>query len=234
MTEMKKILPIGLFLALISQSIFASDVLCEKEWVGYLGAAGEKLQSDPAQFYDAFNKQKAIIALIIDGEFQDQIQPSDHPLFETPLYKCVSNAITNGDLIVADSDKSIARKAYLSYRKKVRFTEIITTIHMYKTAVSSCYSGTKNFYGCNAGTNGIPKSVGKITGNETVNGKNPYSATRGSVIAGVKVEEGVITVEAISGKGFSGEVYILTPTITISGEVNWIVSGSCESIEVCN
>lgn len=230
---MKKFLPIYLFLTLIFQSFSASAVICEKEWLGYLGTAGEKLQSDPMQFYDAFNKQKAIIALIIDGEFQDQVKPSD-PLFETPLYKCVSNAITKGDLIVADSDKSTARKAYLSYQKKVRFTEITTTVQMYKSAVASCYSSAKNFHGCNAGTNGIPKNVGKITGGETVNGTNPYSAKGRNVIAGVKVEEGVITAEAINGKGFNGETYVLTPTITISGEVNWIVSGTCEPAGICN
>jgi type IV pilus assembly protein PilA len=173
-----------------------------------------------------------MIALIIDGEFQDQVKPSD-PIFETPLFKCVHNAITKGDLTVTDSDKSIVRKAYLSYQKKAMFSEVTSSVQINKSAVESCYSSTKSFHGCNAGSNGIPKNIGQITGGETVNGTNLYPAKGSHVIAAVKVKDGVITAEVINGKGFNGETYVLTPTTTISGEVNWIVSGTCEAAGIC-
>lgn len=230
---MKKNLPIYLFLALILQSISANAAICEKEWLGFLGPSGEKLQSEnPSQFYDAFIYQKAMTALIIDGEFQDQVKPSD-PMFETPIFKCLKNAITKGDLTVTDSQKSIVRKSYLSYQKKARFTEVVSSVAINKVAVEKCYSSTRSFHGCNAGSHGIQKNIGKITGGETVNGTNLYPAKGSNVVAGVKVEDGVITGEVINGKGFNGETFVLTPTVTISGEVNWIVSGTCESAGFC-
>lgn len=233
MMKMKKNLPIYLFLALILQSISANAAICEKEFMGFVGASGEKLKSEnPTKFYDAFIYQKAMFALIIDGEFEDQVKPSD-PMFETPLFKCVKNAISSGDLTVTDSEKSIVRKSYLSYQKKVRFVEVISSVGSNKVAVEKCYLNTRSFHGCNAGSHGIQKNIGKITGGETVNGTNLYPAKGSKFVAGIKVEDGVITGEAINGKGFNGETYVLTPTITMSGEVNWIVSGTCESAGFC-
>lgn len=226
-------LPICLFLALILQSISANAAMCEKEFLGFSGAMGEKLQAEnPAKFNDIFDYQKAMIALIIDGEFQDQVKSSD-PMLETPLFKCIKLAINKGELTVTDSEKSIVRKAYLSYQKKAKFVEITSNIQMIKLNVANCYEINKSFDGCNAGTNHIPKDIGKITGDETVNGINLHPAKGRKFTAGLIVKDGVITGEAINGEGLNGETYRLTPTVTMNGEVNWIASGTCEAAGIC-
>jgi len=116
---------------------------------------------------------------------------------------------------------AVAIPAYSDYTKKAKFTEVVQATQAVKTAVEICASDLSSVADCDAGSNGVPATIGAADG----------AVVAGKYVAYVTTADGVITAQAIaaiegsvSGKGAT---YILTPTFSATGGVKWASSGTC-------
>jgi type IV pilus assembly protein PilA len=106
----------------------------------------------------------------------------------------------------------IAIPSYQSYTARARFSEVMSTAQVYKTAVSLAFQSGKSSSEINTGTNGIPIAA-KATKN----------------LAEIKVENGVIT--ATGTDLVQNATYILKPNDDGS---RWTISGTCLKFGFCN
>ncbi|ANT69917.1 MULTISPECIES: type IVa pilus major pilin TapA [Aeromonas] len=119
---------------------------------------------------------------------------------------------------------AIALPAYQTYTKKAKFTEVVSAVGPFKTAIEICAQTTAAPDGtlstCDAGTNGVPPAVSAANGN----------------VATVSVDgaTNAITATAVNTNGLAGENYILVPTVA-SGKVNWAASSAstCTAAGIC-
>lgn len=111
---------------------------------------------------------------------------------------------------------AVALPAYQQYTVKAKFSEVVLATSAQKIAVELCAQEQADVAPCDSGTNGVPADI------STANGK----------VASVTTSNGVITATAVSTGGLSGQTYILTPTLD-SGKVNWAVSGTCVTQNIC-
>lgn len=104
---------------------------------------------------------------------------------------------------------AIAIPSYQQYTRRAYFSEIVNATAPYRVAVGECVQTTNTLTGCNAGTNRIPAALG-VTGSVT----------------SLTVTNGVITVTPVAQNGIvATDTYILTPTLTGSGNVTWAATG---------
>nr|WP_279512787.1 prepilin-type N-terminal cleavage/methylation domain-containing protein [Halomonas ventosae] len=114
---------------------------------------------------------------------------------------------------------AIAIPQYQTYTNRAKFTEVVTSTGVYKTAIEvAVQTGKDTATELNQETNGIPAST----------------AAYGNVKS-VTVQNGVITATGAGG-GLEDVTYILTPGTT-SGSVDipveWIVTGTCLTTGLC-
>ncbi|URI11989.1 prepilin-type N-terminal cleavage/methylation domain-containing protein (plasmid) [Aquincola tertiaricarbonis] len=106
---------------------------------------------------------------------------------------------------------AVALPAYQNYTKKAKFTEVVSRVNGYKTAVSICLQEKGGVADdCDAGVNGIPAAI---------------TTTQG-VIASIAIANGVIT--ATGTTDVDSRTYIITPTAADTG-ITWTQSGTCSS-----
>lgn len=112
---------------------------------------------------------------------------------------------------------AVALPAYQNYTKKAKFSEVVLATNAAKIAVEICAQDLNTLTGCSANANGIPANAG-ATG----------------YVSSVTTVDGVITATAAATTpagqttGFAGtENYVLTPTLSGTGKVDWAKSGSC-------
>lgn len=105
----------------------------------------------------------------------------------------------------------IAIPSYQNYVERARFAEVITATEPFKTAVSLALQQGISLDQLQTGKNGIP-SEPKATKN----------------LAGVKVENGIITATATEIIG--NVTYVLKPNA--DGSI-WSLSGSCQKANLC-
>lgn len=104
---------------------------------------------------------------------------------------------------------AIAIPSYQQYTRRAYYAEIVTATSPYRVAVGECVQRLNTLTGCNAGSNRIPAALG-VTG----------------AITSLTVTNGVITVTPVAQNGIvAGDTYILTPTLTGSGNITWASSG---------
>lgn len=106
----------------------------------------------------------------------------------------------------------IAIPSYQTYTQRARFTEVVSTVETYKTAVSLALQQGASLAELSNGAHGIPP--------EPKSTKN---------LASVKVENGIITGTATELA--SSATYILKPS---SDGSTWTVSGTCLKNGLCN
>ena len=112
---------------------------------------------------------------------------------------------------------AIAIPAYQNYIKKAAYSEVITAMAPYKTAVDLCYAESLALTGCNAGTNGIPAAIASET---TANLKRAVDT--------IDVAAGVITATPFAFKGIAAtETCVATPEADASKRLVWTYSGAC-------
>ena len=110
---------------------------------------------------------------------------------------------------------AIAVPAYQNYTMKAKFSEVVMATAPFKTAVEECVAdatcvSNTTISGITTGSNGFPAAAG-ASGN----------------VASVTVSSaGVITATAGNNNGFSGQNFILDPTVTATGaggsaQVTW-------------
>lgn len=107
---------------------------------------------------------------------------------------------------------AIALPDYQHYIKRARFTEVIALTSMYKTAVALALQEGADMSELSNGAHGIPEE--------------PHGTKN---LAGIKVENGVITATATAM--VNNMTYILTPSADGS---DWTVSGSCLDKGLCH
>ncbi|WP_421194295.1 type IVa pilus major pilin TapA [Aeromonas enteropelogenes] len=124
---------------------------------------------------------------------------------------------------------AIALPAYQTYTKKAKFTEVVSAVGPFKTAIEICAQTTAAADGtlstCDAGTNGVPPAVSVANGNVA---KVEVDAANNSITATA------VGTSATPVNGLSGENYILVPTVA-SGKVNWAASSAstCTGAGIC-
>lgn len=119
---------------------------------------------------------------------------------------------------------AIAVPAYQTYTLKARFTEITNSTAPYKTAVELCVqTGACN----NAGAILVPatgsaaRSAAGVPNDAGVSG-NVTSITIGGA--------GVIISTPVAANGITAaDTFQLTPTLTATGGVTWLVAGGCKT-----
>lgn len=114
---------------------------------------------------------------------------------------------------------SVAIPSYQNYTRKARFTEIILAASAPKAAVEVCAQMTGALTTCDGGSSGVPVNI----------------ATAVGAITSVTTTDGVITVVPVAANGIAAtDTYILTPTITATGAVTWVTTGSgCLATALC-
>ncbi|SHG71917.1 type IV pilus assembly protein PilA [Hydrocarboniphaga daqingensis] len=107
---------------------------------------------------------------------------------------------------------AIAIPAYQNYIKKAAYSEIISAMTSYKTAIQICYGETNALAQCDAGSNGVPAAP---------------TASTVKAFNTLAVADGVITATPNAYKGIlATETCVLTPTVT-GDRLTWVFSGGC-------
>jgi len=128
---------------------------------------------------------------------------------------------------------AIALPAYQSYTLKARFTEVISAVAPYKTAMEVCVQthvhadgdfpdNTQSTGGCvTPETDGIPPSVAG-------QGANPAVASGNVASVDIAAADGSIT--ATGGANVNNLTYVLTPAIDNAGKMTWTVGAASTCI----
>ncbi len=108
---------------------------------------------------------------------------------------------------------AVALPAYQNYTKKAKFSEVVLATNAAKIAVEICAQDLNALTNCSNALNGVPADItGQTTG----------------YVQSVTTAAGVITATAANRNGLAGtETYILTPTLSTTGKVDWAKSGTC-------
>ena len=108
---------------------------------------------------------------------------------------------------------AIALPAYQNYIKKSAYTEVVSAMAPYKTAVDLCYGEGATLPDCDAGKNGIPAVP---------------AASTGRLFSTLTVEDGVITATPNAYKGIeTSETCVLTSAADPAKRLIWTYSGKC-------
>ena len=109
---------------------------------------------------------------------------------------------------------AIAIPAYQNYIKKAAYSEVISAMTSYKTAVDVCYAEEGALAACDAGAGGVPAAP---------------TASTVKAFNTLTVADGVITATPNAYKGILGtETCVLTPTVS-GDRLLWAYSGGCLS-----
>lgn len=107
---------------------------------------------------------------------------------------------------------AIAILAYQNYIKKAAYSEVISAMTSYKTAVDVCYAEEGALSVCDAGAGGVPAAA---------------TASTTKAFNSLTVADGVITATPNAYKGIlATETCILTPTVA-GDRLLWAYSGGC-------
>lgn len=104
----------------------------------------------------------------------------------------------------------IAIPSYMTYKKRMYFSDINQAVTPYKNGVITCYNELHSFKDCDANSHHVPADI----------------TTAKDKIALLTVTDGVITIVPVAN-GSIGEddIYILSPTLDEKGNVIWTGSG---------
>ena len=107
---------------------------------------------------------------------------------------------------------AIAIPAYQNYVKKAAYSEVISAMTSYKTAVDVCYAEEGALSACDAGSGGVPAAP---------------AASNVKAFNTLTVTDGVITATPNAYKGIlATDTCVLTPTVT-GDRLTWAYSGAC-------
>lgn len=110
-------------------------------------------------------------------------------------------------------------KTYKTYTIRPKFAELPQILAPYKAAIEACAKDGScvvdgSLAGLELGKMGVPPSIST------------------TYMARVAVSpNGTITATASTAGGLAGETFILTPTLSKTGQITWLVSGTCKTRE---
>ena len=108
---------------------------------------------------------------------------------------------------------AIALPAYQNYIKKSAYTEVVSAMAPYKTAVDLCYGEGSALIDCDAGKNGIPAAPAASTGRAF----STLTVTDGKISATPNAYKGIVV----------GDTCLLTPVEDAAKRLIWTYSGEC-------
>lgn len=116
---------------------------------------------------------------------------------------------------------AVALPAYQNYTRRATFVELISAVGGIKTPiemrVQTRTAAAISFTGISTGTAGMPAAT-----------------VQSSTVHGVSAADGVITGTWMSdGTTMASRTYILTPAANASNVLNWTVSGTCLTVNLC-
>ena len=115
---------------------------------------------------------------------------------------------------------AVALPAYSQYTRKARFSEVMAATSTAKAAVELCAQDSGALTNCNT-TDGA---------NYGIVATGASGQVTSVAIAGL----GVITVTPAASNGIvAADTYVLTPTISGTGNVTWASSGGCKTKGYC-
>lgn len=119
---------------------------------------------------------------------------------------------------------AIAIPSYKNYSNRAKFSEVIQAIAPFKLAVITCFHEQDGLNACgNAGENGLPHNF------KTENAAKGYVAT----VEVAKNGQIVATSQRIRVNKIEHFTYILTPVLTVDGQLSWSISGTCVQQGLC-
>jgi prepilin-type N-terminal cleavage/methylation domain-containing protein len=110
---------------------------------------------------------------------------------------------------------AVAMPAYQNYFKKAAYSELLTSMALYRSAVTDCFNSTGALTTCSAGSNGIPAALSGVT----VGAMNALTVNTGTISATPNAFKGIL----------ASETCTLAPTTLADGRLNWVYSGGCVS-----
>lgn len=103
-----------------------------------------------------------------------------------------------------------AYPAFMNYKARVYFSDIVQATTPYKARVLACFQAHKKLLLCNSGTQSIPAVL----------------STPKGVISNIYVKQGIITVVPVGNKNvLSTDIYVLTPIVS-GTSLRWTSSGA--------
>jgi len=118
---------------------------------------------------------------------------------------------------------SLALPAYQKYQKRAKFAEVVSGIGSVKKEVELCIfdRGTPN--DCSNGVNGYGYRILEA---------NQYAT---NYLAGLAVNNGVITATATNIEGLEASTYILEPEVRAAGQIVWTfdTASTCRENDLC-
>ncbi len=104
----------------------------------------------------------------------------------------------------------LAVPKYQHYLERARFFEVVQASYPLKLAVEMCFQSTQDLTACSSGHYGIPNQAQMAS----------------TLVGESRVDQGVITLVPKERYGFGYEDdYILTPSASLSGYLDWHLSG---------
>ncbi|MFQ2220057.1 type IVa pilus major pilin TapA [Aeromonas enteropelogenes] len=120
---------------------------------------------------------------------------------------------------------AVALPAYQTYTKRAKFSEVVSAVGPYKTAIEICAQTTAAVSGalstCDSGTNGVPADIAAGAGTGEVD----------SVV--VSTTTNAVTATGQSATFGATQNYVITPTVQADGKVTWAVTGTCKTSGLC-
>ena len=104
---------------------------------------------------------------------------------------------------------AMALPAYINFKHRLYYSEIVKAAAPYQEAINACYVSLKKMAGCNGGTNNIPANITKPKG----------------PVASLTVQDGVISLSPVASKQAQPEDNLVyTPTV-VNKEIKWAATG---------
>ena len=113
---------------------------------------------------------------------------------------------------------AVAIPSYQNYVKRARYSEVISLLDPFRVQVMECITHIATRTGCTTGANGIQAFTGPVGQLNTLT-----------------ITNGVLTATPVASNGIlATDTYILTPTVSATGQVTWSNAGSgCLATNLC-
>ena len=114
---------------------------------------------------------------------------------------------------------AVALPAYQNYTNRVTFSELILAASPIKTSIEIEFQS---------------KGLAALTTLNNANAALPAAVTAAATLHGQSIASGVISMAwQTDGTALAGLTYIVTPTILASNQLDWTVTGTCLTGNLC-
>jgi type IV pilus assembly protein PilA len=116
---------------------------------------------------------------------------------------------------------AVALPAYQTYTKKAKFSEVIIAANGVKSAIEVCAQTENALTGCDSTDSGTVSAAAD-------------GATAGANVDSIAVTDNTAVITATGSDSVDNRTFILTPTLTASGQITWAITGTCVAAGLCD